>query len=84
MAYFRKYCYICNLIQHQSQPRLKSIVPTEIFERVKIDLDLVDMRNCTGHEKWIAHMENHNSHNHALWPQKNKAGIFSFFSIYFY
>ena len=49
---FRKACYLCNLnTKQQSQPRLKPIVSTEIFERVQIDL--VNMRNCPyGDFKW--------------------------------
>ena len=41
---FRKSCYICNLNKiQQSQPRLKPIISSDIFERAQ--LDLVDMRN---------------------------------------
>jgi len=82
VAAFRRYCYICNLkaIQ-QSQPRLKPIVSTEIFERAQ--LDLVDMRCCpdttthTGRKyEWIGHMmDDHAGQFHVLWAQETKTGM---------
>ena len=74
VAMFRKYCYVCDLKQkQQSQPRLKPIISNSLFERVQ--LDLVDMR-CSpdGEYKWIAHMVDHNTQFHVLWPQKDKTG----------
>lgn len=47
---FRARCWICSLNKiQQSQPRLKPIISTNIFERVQIDL--VDIRNHVYHEE---------------------------------
>ena len=70
---FRQFCYVCDLNKKQmSQPRLTPIVSNQVFERVQIDL--IDMRCAPdGEYNWIAHMEDHNSQLHVLWPQKHKS-----------
>jgi len=80
-------CWICSLNKiQQSQPRLKPIISTSIFERVQIDL--VDMRNHVYHEEietvtgakvkigwnWIGHMVDHSGQFHVLWAQQFKTG----------
>lgn len=84
---FRARCWICSLNKiQQSQPRLKPIISTSIFERVQIDL--VDMRNHVYHEEietvtgakvkigwnWIGHMVDHSGQFHVLWAQQFKTG----------
>jgi hypothetical protein len=68
---FRKFCYVCD--KQMSQPRLKPIISSEIFERVQ--LDLVDMRsNPDGEYQWVGHMVDHNGQFHVMWPMKTKSG----------
>ena len=87
VAHFRKTCFVCNLsVIQQSQPRLKPIISTEIFERAQ--LDLIDMRNKAVSRtiisdssgpivlkyNWIGHMIDHSGQFHVLWAQYFKTG----------
>lgn len=73
---FINFCSICNCKQPQAiQPRLKPIRSDEFLSRIQ--LDLVDMRNkpCKKDGKtyqWIAHIVDHFSKFHILWPQQHK------------
>lgn len=73
---FVQLCPICNLKAAQtSQPRLKPIRSEKVWERIQ--LDLIDMRStpCTDDNKifkWIAHVVDHYSKFHIIWPQEQK------------
>ena len=70
-------CPICNLkTVQQSQPRIKPI-RSEDF-RARFQIDLVDMRHnpCkkgTREYKWIAHVEDHFTKFHVIWPLEHKS-----------
>ncbi len=56
------------------QGHLKPIESNEMWERVQIDL--IDMRSeqYDGYQ-WIAHVMDHFSKFHILWPMKKKTGM---------
>lgn len=73
---FIELCPICNLKKTQvSQPRLKPIRSEGFWHRIQIDL--IDMRSnkCLNNGieySWVAHVEDHFSKQHVIWPQTQK------------
>jgi hypothetical protein len=77
VSFFVRTCLTCQLkmVQH-TQPRLKPLRSDGFMSRIQIDL--VDMRHnvCSSRGrvyKWIAHVEDHFSKWHIMWPQEQKS-----------